>query len=452
MTSPFTDADKQYVLHPFTPLTPHQQNGPFIITRGEGIYVWDDEGNQLIEGMSGLWCTSLGFSEPRLVEAAKQQLETLPFSHMFTHRATEPAIELSERLVQIAPEGIARAFLVNSGSEAVDTALKMAWYYWNAVGKPTKKKFISRRRAYHGVTIAAGSVTALPYVQDGFDLPAIQAVHCETPHFYRYGKDGETEAEFVARLARELEEQIVAEGADTIAAFIAEPVMGAGGAMTPPEGYFDAIQAVLKKHDILFIADEVICGFGRTGSMFGSQTYNITPDLMTCAKQLSSAYLPIGAVLVSGKLYDAFVSMSDKLGMFGTGNTYGGHPVAAAVAVETLKIYQERDTVAHVRAMSEPFLQRVHALGEHPLIGNTRGIGLIAGLEIVKDKATKEQYPVSDKMAARVMAAARAEGLIVRAVPGDAVAVCPPLIITEDEIHSLFDRLQRALDKVHSEL
>ncbi|MCB1757563.1 MAG: aminotransferase class III-fold pyridoxal phosphate-dependent enzyme, partial [Gammaproteobacteria bacterium] len=313
------DADRQYVLHPFTNLSAHQNSGPFIITRGEGIYVWDDQGNKLIEGMSGLWCTSLGFSEKRLVDAATRQLEILPFSHMFTHRATEPAIELSERLVKIAPEGIGRAFLVNSGSEAVDTALKMAWFYNNALGRTKKKKFISRKRAYHGVTIAAGSVTALPYVQDGFDLPVVDTLHCETPHFYRYGKDGETEEEFSSRLADELEQQILEADPDTVAAFIAEPVMGAGGAITPPVGYFEKVQKVLKKYDILFIADEVICGFGRTGNMFGCQTYDIKPDLMTCAKQLSSAYLPIGAVLVATHVYDAFVKHSDKLGMFGTG-------------------------------------------------------------------------------------------------------------------------------------
>ncbi len=446
------EADKQYALHPFTNLSAHSKSGPFIISKGEGIYVWDDKGNKLIEGMAGLWCTSLGFSEPRLVDAAVKQLNTLPFSHMFTHRSTEPAIELCEQLVKVAPAGISRAFLVNSGSEAVDTALKMAWFYNNALGRPEKKKFIARKRAYHGVTIAAGSVTGLPYVQDGFDLPAIGTIHCETPHYYRYANEGETEEQFSTRLAEELEQSILAEDPSTIAAFIAEPVMGAGGAMTPPAGYFNKVQAVLKKYDILFIADEVICGFGRTGQMFGCQTYTIQPDLMTCAKQLSSAYLPIGAVLLAEHLYNAFVKHSDKLGMFGTGNTYGGHPVAAAVAVETLKIYHERDILAHVQKMSIPFLGRLKQLEEHPLVGNTRGVGLIAGMELVKDKDSKEQYPVSDKIAARLMAKARDNGLIVRAVPGDSIAICPPLIINEAQINELFDRLMRSLDELYQAL
>lgn len=343
------DADKQYVLHPYTNLSGHQEVGPFTITRGEGVYVWDDKGNKLIEGMAGLWCTSLGFSESRLIDAATEQFKKLPYSHLFTHRATEPAIALSERLVQIAPEGIARAFLVNSGSEAVDTAIKMVWYYNNALGRPKKKRIISRKRAYHGVTIAAGSLTALPYAQDGFDLPAIDVLHCETPHYYRYCHTGESEAQFTDRLVDELEKQIIAEDPDTIGAFIAEPVMGAGGVLIPPVGYFEKVQAVLKKYGILFIADEVICGFGRTGAMWGSDTFNIQPDLITCAKQLSSAYLPIGAVLVSDAVYQAFVSHSDKLGIFGTGNTYGGHPVASAVALETLNIYRDDNIIEHVQ-------------------------------------------------------------------------------------------------------
>ncbi|MEM7207254.1 MAG: aminotransferase [Pseudomonadota bacterium] len=445
-------ADKKYVVHPFTNLTVHQQAGPITISRGEGIYVWDDHGNKLIEGMSGLWCTSLGFSESRLVEAATRQMRELPYSHMFTHRSTIPAIELCQRLVEIAPEGITRAYLVNSGSEAVDTAIKMVWFYHNAIDKPKKKRIISRNRAYHGVTIASGSLTALPYARDGFDLPAIDVLHCETPHHYRYAKDGESEEAFATRLAEELEAQIVAEDPDTIGGFIAEPVMGAGGALVPPVGYFDKIQAVLKKYDILLIADEVICGFGRTGNMWGSQTYDMQPDLITTAKQLSSAYLPIGGVLLNDKVYDGFVAGSDKLGMFGTGNTYGGHPVSCAVALETLNIYRDDKTIDNVRSVSPRFLERIKQLEQHSLVGNTRGVGLIGGLELVRDKASKEQYPASDKMAAQVMNAARANGVIVRAVPGDGVAFCPPLIINESQVDDMFDGVERALEDVAAAL
>lgn len=446
------DRDKKYVLHPFTNLSGHQELEPFTIVGGEGIYVDDDKGNRLIEAMSGLWCTSLGFSESRLVDAAVRQFNKLPYSHLFSHRSTEPAIELSERLVEIAPEGISRAFLVNSGSEAVDSAIKMVWYYHNALGLHKKKRLISRKRSYHGVSVAAASLTALPYAQDGFDLPAIDVLYCETPHYYRNGRDGESEAEFTDRIVNELEQQIIDADPDTIGAFFAEPVMGAGGVLIPPVGYFDKVQAVLKKYDILFVADEVICGFGRTGNMWGSDTYNIKPDMITCAKQLSSAYQPIGAVLVSEKMYDAFVSGSNMHGVFGTGNTYGGHPVASAVALETLNIYRDDNMLEHVRIASKTFMKRLQEFESHPLVGNARGIGLIGAFELVKDKSSKEQYPPADKVAVQVMNAARQHGLITRALPGDGVGVCPPLIITEAEIHEMFDRYKLALDTVYQQL
>ncbi|MBX2881731.1 MAG: aminotransferase class III-fold pyridoxal phosphate-dependent enzyme [Granulosicoccus sp.] len=435
-------------LHPFTNLRAHKENGPHIISRGEGIYVWDDEGKKMLEGMSGLWCASLGFSEQRLVDAATRQLQTMPYTHLFSHRANEPAIELADELIRIAPGDLTRAYFVNSGSEAVDTAIKIAWYYFNAIGKPTKKKFIARKRAYHGVTIAGGSLTGLPYVQEGFDLPAIDVIHTETPHHYRYAKENETELEFSTRIVEILEQEILDAGPENIAAYIAEPVMGAGGVLIPPEGYFEKIQALLKKYDILFIADEVICGFARTGNMWGSQTYGINPDILTCAKQLSSAYVPIGAVLINNKVYEPLEQYSDQLGMFGTGNTYGGHPVCAAVALETLRIYEERNIVDTVNARSERFAQRIAALGNHPLVGHSRSVGLIGAIEIVQDKSTKGQFPVADKVAAKVMAAAREHGILVRATPGDGVAFCPPLIIEDDQIDELFDGIQLALDDV----
>ena len=448
MTHSLHESDKNYTLHHYTDLSAHQQKGPLIIDRAEGVYVYDSNGNRLLEGMSGLWCAGLGYSEQRLIDAANKQFKTLPYSHLFTHRSTPPAIQLSEKLVKHAPDNIAKAFLVNSGSEAVDAAIKMVWYYHNAIDKPLKKTIIARERGYHGVTVAAGSLTGLPYVQNGFDLPAISVIHTGTPHAYRYANDGESEHEFATRLAEELDQQIVEAGPETIAAFIAEPLMGAGGVLLPPESYFDKIQAVLRKHEILLIADEVICGFGRTGNWWGSETYNITPDIITCAKQLSSAYQPIGAVLVAKKLYDAFVAHSDKLGMFGTGNTYGGHPVAAAVALETINIYEERNIVGQVQARAPHFAERVQAMSNHPLVGHARSVGLIGAIELVKDKTTKEQYPVSDKLAARVVEAALKRGVMLRAVPGDGVAFCPPMIISDDQIDELFDAVGDALNDV----
>jgi 4-aminobutyrate--pyruvate transaminase len=445
-------SDRQYALHPFTNLSAHQKDGPFIIEKGDGIYVWDDQGNRLLEGMAGLWCTSLGFSEQRLIDAAARQFAQLPFSHMFSHRSTVPAIELSQRLVEMAPEGIGKAFFVNSGSEAVDTAVKMAWYYNNALERPEKKTIIARLRAYHGVTVAAGSLTGLPYAQDGFDLPAIPVMHVETPHYYRHGLPGETEEAYASRLAQSLDDQIIAAGAGTIAAFIAEPVMGAGGVVIPPAGYFEKVQAVLKKHDILFIADEVICGFGRTGNVWGCDTYEIKPDIITCAKQLSSAYLPIGAVLISDQLYDTFQEFTDQLGVFGTGTTYGGHPVSAAVALETLRIYESDNIFEHVRSRSPHFSERVQALQNHPLVGNARSVGLIGAIELVADKNSKEQFPAADKLAAKVAAAARERNLILRPTPGDSVAFCPPLIINDDQIDEMFDAVSDALNAVYQSL
>lgn len=448
--SNYTDSlakkDIAYNLHPYTNLATHEDRGPLVITRGEGIYVWDSDGNRYIEGLAGLWCVSLGSSEPRLVEAATRQLQNLPFSHTFAHRSTEPVIALAEKLIGMAPEPMAKVYFVNSGSEAVDTAMKLVWYYNNAFERPHKKKIIARKRGYHGVTIAAASLTGLPYLHTDFDLPIERVYHTDTPCYYRYAEPNESEDQFTNRLAESLEQLILSEGPDTIAAFIAEPVMGAGGVMPPPNGYFEKVQVILKRHDILMIADEVICGFGRTGNMWGSQTYGITPDMVTCAKQLSSAYLPIGAVMVSAPIYQAFVEQSRKLGVFGTGNTYGGHPVAAAVALETLKIYEERDMVGYVRDVAPRFQARLKALGEHPLVGDARGVGLIGGIEIVADKSTKQSFPPETKAAAAVEANALKHGLIVRPLPSDTVGICPPLVITEAEIDDLFDRLGRALD------
>jgi 4-aminobutyrate--pyruvate transaminase len=444
--------DIQFSLHPYTHLAVHEEKGPLTIERGEDIYIWDSDGNRYIEGLAGLWCVSLGFSEKRLVEAARRQLDILPYTHTFAHRSSPPVIELYEKLISIAPEPMARAFLVASGSEAIDTAIKFIWYYNNALDRREKKKIISRKRGYHGVTIAGGSLTAIPLMQTDFDLPLDRFLHTETPGYYRYGQEGESEEDFATRLADALDELIQSEGPDTVAAFVAEPVMGAGGVIPPPRTYFDKVQKVLRKHDVLFVADEVICGFGRTGSMWGSQTYDITPDIVTCAKQLSSAYMPIAAVMISDEIYRAFREQSRKHGALGTGYTYGGHPVAAAVALETLKIYEERDIVARVNETAPVFQERLRELGDHPLVGEARGVGLIGGLEIVSDKATRAQYDPAVKAAPKVFEKALKEGLIVRALPGDTIGVCPPLIIAEAQINDLFDRLERAFDAAGEEL
>jgi len=444
--------DIAFNLHPYTNLALHEERGPMVIARGEGIYVWDDAGNKYIEGLAGLWCVSLGFSEERLRRAAQRQLDTLPFAHNFAHRTSAPATQLAARLIEVAPAPMAKAYFVNSGSEAVDTAIKIIWYYNNGLGRAQKKKIISRKRGYHGVTVAAGSLTAIPLMQNDFDLPLPRMLHTDAPCHYRNGLDGESEEQFAARLAQNLDDLITREGADTVAAFIAEPVMGAGGLIVPPATYFARVQEVLRRHDVLMVADEVICGFGRTGNWWGSDTYSITPDLVTCAKQLSSGYLPIGAVMVSRPLYETLALQSKKHGAFGTGNTYGGHPVPAAVALETLEIYRERDIISQVRKVAPLFQRRLAALAGHALVGEARGVGLIGGLEIVADKESKQQFDPARKAALTVTERALAHGLIIRPLPGDCIGICPPLVISEAQINALFDKLEQALPEAAAAL
>ena len=435
------------VIHPYTNLRAHEEQGPLVISRGEGVFVYDDDGKEYLEGLAGLWCTSLGFSEQRLIDAATRQMQQIPYTHIFAGRSSEPAILLATELLKIVPASLKKAFFVNSGSEAIDTTIKIAWYYNNARGLPQKKRVIARRRAYHGISIAAGHVTGTAYARTGFDLPmSDRFFHVTCPSFYREGLPGESEDDFSTRLAAEIETLIQALGPDTVAAFVAEPVMGAGGVVPPPAGYFEKIQPILQKYDVLMIADEVICGFGRTGNMFACETYGIRPDMMACAKQLSSAYLPIAAVLVSDAIYGVMADRSQELGNFGMGYTYAGHPVAAAVALETLRIYEGDRVVEHVREVAPQFQARLKALEGHPLIGEARGVGLIGAIELVADKRTREQFDPAMKLNAQVVAKAARHGLIVRAIPMDSIGICPPLIIKPAEIDMLFDRLEAALE------
>lgn len=441
--------DIAYHLHPYTNLKRHQTKGPLVIARGAGVRVFDENGRGYIEGLGGLWCTSLGWGEERLVEAATKALKDLPFYHSFGGKAPLPTIDLAEKLIALAPVPMSKVLFCNSGSEANDTAVKLVWYYNNALGRPNKKKIISRVKAYHGVTVATASLTGLPNNQRDFDLPIARILHTTCPHHYRFGRPGESEDEFAARCAAELETLILEEGPDTVAAFFAEPVMGAGGVIVPPPSYFAKIQPILKKYDILFLADEVICGFGRTGNLWGCQTFDLKPDMITLAKALSSAYLPIAALLVSEPIYQAMVLESEKIGIFGHGYTYGGHPVSAAVALETLKIYEERDILAHVRDVA-PILQAgLRRLGEHPLVGEARGIGLIGGLELVKNKKTREPFSPSEGVGLYLGDRAQDHGLITRVIV-DTMAFAPPLIIGADDIEEMLGCARRALDDTYA--
>ena len=441
------------VLHPYTDLKMHSEVGPIVITRGKGVRVWDDTGKEYIESVAGLWCASLGFSNERLAKAAYDQMLKLPFYHAFTAKSHEPVIDLAEMLIERAPVPMSKVFFANSGSEANDTAIKMVWYYNNALGRHTKKKMIGRIKGYHGITLAAASLTGLPNNHRSFDLPLPGFIHTMTPHHYHGAEAGESEEAFATRCAEALDALIIAEGPDTVAAFIAEPIMGAGGVIVPPRTYFEKIQAVLKKHDVLFIADEVICGFGRTGNFWGSQTFELQPDILTCAKALSSAYLPISAVMVNEKVFQALASESHTIGTFGHGYTYSGHPVPAAVAIETLKIYDEIDIVGHVRTVG-PYMQaelRRRFLG-HELVGEIRGMGMIGAMELVADQATHKNFDPAQKIGPRLVKLCEHHGVIARGLPSDSLAFSPPLIMTAEEVDLMLNGVELALNDLTVQL
>jgi 4-aminobutyrate--pyruvate transaminase len=439
--------DVQSVLHPYTNLVKFRETGPMVIERGEGVRVFDEQGKDYIEAMAGLWCTALGWGENELADTAAAQMRKLAFGHLFGGKSHEPAIALAEKLKEVAPFPVGKVFFANSGSEANDTQVKLYWYAANARGQTKKKKILSRTKAYHGVTLASASLTGLANNHKSFDLPLDFARFADCPHYYRGAEPGESEAQFSARMGANLNALIETEGPDTIAAMIAEPVMGAGGVILPPQGYFDNVVKVLARHGIPLIDDEVITGFGRTGNWFGATTYGFEPQSMSIAKALSSAYLPISAVLLSPELSDIVEQESGRIGTFGHGFTYTGHPVAAAVALKTIEIYQRRDIVGHVRHVAPLFLKRLKALGDHPLVGEAAGVGLIGAIELVADKASKRNFEPAKQVGATLGNFAQDEGLIVRPLLGDRIALCPPLVIGEAEIGELFDRLERALGK-----
>jgi len=439
------------LVHMQTNLRKHQKEGPQVITRGQDCRVFDDTGRDYIDVAAGLWCASLGFGSERLAQVAAEQMRKLGYYHLYRHRSHEPAVALAETLLKIAPVPMARVVFQCSGSEANDTAVKLAWYYWNAVGEPRRTKIIARQMAYHGSTCAAVSLSGKPDMHAGFGLPFAPFKHTEFPHYYRRHEAGETEGEFSARMAEALERLIETEGADTIAAFFAEPVMGAGGAIVPPQNYFEKVQAVLRKHDILFVADEVICGFARTGEMWGSQTYALRPDMITSAKALSAAMQPISAVLISERIHEAMLAQSDKRGNFAHGFTYAGHPVAAAVALEVQKIYAEIDIVARAKRLGPLLHSALGRLAAHPLVGDVRGVGLILGMELMRDGEQRVPFDAALGVGARVDAAAKQHGLLLRVI-GDRLVFAPPLVIEADEIEAIGERLKRALDEVADEL
>ncbi|OEC61587.1 aminotransferase [Pseudomonas sp. ENNP23] len=444
MTNPRTlewqALSRDHHLPPFTDYKALNAKGARIITKAEGVYVWDSEGNKILDGMAGLWCVNVGYGREELVQAAANQMRELPFYNLFFQTAHPPAIELAKAISELAPEGMNHVFFTGSGSEANDTVLRMVRHYWATKGQPEKKVVIGRWNGYHGSTVAGVSLGGMKALHGQGDLPIPGIVHIPQPYWYGEGGDM-APAEFGVWAAEQLEKKILEVGEENVAAFIAEPIQGAGGVIVPPETYWPKIREILAKYDILFIADEVICGFGRTGEWFGSQYYGNAPDLMPIAKGLTSGYIPMGGVIVR----DEIVEVLNQGGEFYHGFTYSGHPVAAAVALENIRILRDEKIVEKVKAETAPYLQqRWQELADHPLVGEARGVGMVGALELVKNRKTRERFnDLGVGMQCREHCFRN--GLIMRAV-GDTMIISPPLVITKDEIDELVTKARKCLD------
>ncbi|MGV6394958.1 aspartate aminotransferase family protein [Pseudomonas caspiana] len=436
----------EHHLAPFSDYKQLKEVGPRIITRSSGVYLWDSEGHKILDGMSGLWCVAIGYGREELADAAAKQMRELPYYNLFFMTAHPPVLELAKVISEIAPEGMNHVFFTGSGSEGNDTMLRMVRHYWAIKGQPNKKTIISRVNGYHGSTVAGASLGGMTYMHEQGDLPIPGIVHIPQPYWFGEGGDM-TPDEFGIWAAQQLEKKILELGVDNVGAFIAEPIQGAGGVIVPPDSYWPKIKEILDKYDILFVADEVICGFGRTGEWFGSDFYGLKPDMMTIAKGLTSGYIPMGGLIVR----DEVVAVLNEGGDFNHGFTYSGHPVAAAVALENIRILREERIVERVKAETAPYLQkRLRELSDHPLVGEVRGVGLLGAIELVKDKATRERY--TGKGAGMICRTFCFEnGLIMRAV-GDTMIIAPPLVISFAEIDELIDKARKCLDLTLAEL
>lgn len=451
------DMDRRSVLHPFTQLKDFatgKTGDPTIVTGGKGIRIQDAKGNQLIDAFAGLYCVNIGYGRDEVAEAISRQAYQLAYYHSYAAHTTEELARLSDRLVRMAPGKMSKVFYGMSGSDANETQAKLVWYYNNLRGKPGKKKIISRERGYHGCSVISGSMTGMSFYHDHMDLPMGLIKHTGAPHHYWGAEPGETELQFSARRAQELEDLILREGPDTVGAFIGEPVLGTGGITPPPEGYWAAIQAVLRKHDVLLIADEVVTGFGRTGAMFGSIQYGMEPDLITVAKGLTSAYVPLSAAIVGEKVYQVMEDAADRIGSFSHGYTYSGHPIGAACANAVLDIVEREDLPGNARITGEYFQAELRkAFAQMPIVGEVRGVGLMGAVEFVADREKKTRFDAGLKVGARISAAARARGLIARAMPhGDILGFAPPLVVTREEVDQIVGLAAEAAREVMDEL
>jgi putrescine aminotransferase len=441
-TKALQELDKQSYMHPFTDSKAMHEKGTRIITSADGCYIYDSEGGKTLDGMAGLWCVSIGYGRDELADVAAKQMRELPYYNSFFGTAHPPVIKLAAQLKRLAPDNISHVFFTGSGSESNDTNVRMVRHYWQAKGQPTKRTIISRDNAYHGSTMASMSLGGMKgmHAQGGI-IDGIE--HIMQPHWYHEALAGETADEFGLRAAQALETKILECGADNVGAFIGEPVQGAGAVIVPPATYWPEIQRICKKYDILLIADEVITGFGRTGNWFASETLGIKADLITIAKGLSSGYMPIGGVLISERVAKVVI----EGGEFAHGYTYSGHPVAAAVASANLSIIENEGMIGQVRDETGPYLQqRLAELLDHPLVGQVRGIGLMAAVELVQDKESHTNYPKEVGAGGICRDYALANGLVMRAV-GDSMIMCPPLIISKLEIDELIEITKKSLDQ-----
>lgn len=445
--------DQHSLIHPFTNLRQFETGatgGPRIINQASGIRIKDQNGKEYIDAFGGLYCVNIGYGRREIADAIYEQAKKLAYYHSYAASSNEPAIRLSEKILGMAPQGMSKIFFGLSGSDANETLVKIVWYYNNVLGRKEKKKIIARHRGYHGGTVMSGSLTGLPVFHQAFDLPVRPVLHTSTPHYYWGANPGESERVFSERLARELEEMIVAEGADTVAAFIAEPMLGTGGLIPPPEGYWSLIQPVLRRHDVLLIADEVVCGFGRMGKAFGCHHYGIEPDLMTIAKGLTSAYLPLSGAIVGDKVWEVLERGSDQFGPFAHGYTYTAHPLCAAAGVANLDIIEKEGIIDHVAKVG-PYLREALSdrLGTHPHVGEIRGDGMLAAIEFVADREKKTRIDASETIGAKISLACGDRGLIARAMPhGDILGFAPPLIITPQDIDEVADIVRDAVASV----
>ncbi|MCU1680028.1 MAG: aminotransferase class III-fold pyridoxal phosphate-dependent enzyme [Amycolatopsis sp.] len=448
------DIDKEFVFHPFTNLREHEKNGPLTIVKGHGSTLIDTRGKTYLDALAGLWCVNIGYGNTEMAEALRAQSEQLSYYHTFASMGNEPVAHLAQRLVEMAPGTMSKVFFGNSGSDANDTQVKLVWYYNNVLGRPEKKKIISRDRGYHGVTVMSGSLCGLPGMHAGFDLPLPMVHFTRAPHRLWEQQPGESEEEFVRGLAEDLERLILAEGPETIAAFIAEPVQAAGGVIVPPASYFPAIQEVLRRHDILLIADEVVCGFGRTGENFGSPVFGMRPDLITVAKGITSAYLPLSACLVSEQVWDVIAGGSERYGVFSHGYTYSAHPLAAAAAMTNLDIIERDGLVAQAKARGDHLAERLRAeFGGHPLVGEVRGYGLLGAVEFVRSTDPLVSFDPALKVSAAIVQRSRELGVITRALPAaDTISFSPPFVVTEAELDEMVSVTRQALDDVVARL